>query len=68
MQTDPARCVVIEDSAPGVAAGRAAGMRVVGFTGASHCVPTLSDQLREAGAQEIARDAEALLDLLVPSP
>jgi HAD superfamily hydrolase (TIGR01509 family) len=68
MQTDPARCVVIEDSTPGVAAGRAAGMRVVGFTGASHCVPTLSDQLREAGAQEIARDAEALLDLLVPSP
>jgi HAD superfamily hydrolase (TIGR01509 family) len=68
MRTDPARCVVIEDSTPGVAAGRAAGMRVVGFTGASHCVPTLSDQLRDAGAQEIARDAEALLDVLVPSP
>ncbi|MFL6243310.1 MAG: HAD family hydrolase [Acidimicrobiia bacterium] len=68
MQTDPTRCVVIEDSTPGVAAGRAAGMRVVGFTGAGHCVPALSDQLREAGAHEIARDAAALLDVLDQSP
>ena len=68
MQTDPARCVVIEDSTPGVAAGLAAGMWVVGFTGASHCVPTLTDRLLEAGAHEIARDAEALLGALVPSP
>ncbi len=67
MQTDPARCVVIEDSAYGVAAGLAAGMRVVGFTGASHCVPALADQLREAGAHVIAQDAEALLDVLVPA-
>ncbi len=67
MQTDPARCVVIEDSTPGVAAGRAAGMQVVGFTGASHCVPMLSDQLREAGAHTIAPDADALLDVLTRS-
>jgi len=67
MKTDPARCVVIEDSTPGVAAGLAAGMRVVGFTGASHCVPTLADQLREAGAQKIAADAETLLDVLARS-
>jgi HAD superfamily hydrolase (TIGR01509 family) len=64
MQTDPARCVVIEDSTPGVAAGRAAGMHVVGFTGASHCVPMLSDQLRAAGAHMIAPDAEALRGVL----
>ena len=68
MQADPARCVVIEDSTPGVAAGLAAGMRVVGFTGAGHCLPTLSDRLREAGAHTIAPDAAALLDVLVPSP
>jgi HAD superfamily hydrolase (TIGR01509 family) len=64
METDPARCVVIEDSTPGVAAGRAAGMHVVGFTGATHCVPMLSDQLREAGAHVIAPDTEALLGVL----
>ena len=68
MQTDPARCVVIEDSTPGVAAGRAAGMWVIGFTGAGHCVPTLADKLREAGAHTIAADADALLDTLHPSP
>jgi HAD superfamily hydrolase (TIGR01509 family) len=33
MGADPARCTVIEDSAHGVAAGRAAGMRVLAYTG-----------------------------------
>ncbi len=33
MQVDPGRCVVVEDSRYGVAAARAAGMRVVGFAG-----------------------------------
>jgi HAD superfamily hydrolase (TIGR01509 family) len=65
MQADPAGCVVIEDSPHGVAAGVAAGMRVIGFTGASHSRPTLADKLREAGAHKIAPDAEALHDLLV---
>jgi HAD superfamily hydrolase (TIGR01509 family) len=30
---DPARCLVVEDAAPGVDAGRAAGMTVVGLRG-----------------------------------
>ncbi|MTI01166.1 HAD family hydrolase [Roseibium sp. RKSG952] len=33
MKTDPARCVVIEDSVPGVKAARAAGMACFGFAG-----------------------------------
>jgi HAD superfamily hydrolase (TIGR01509 family) len=36
MGADPARCLVIEDSLPGLAAGLAAGMKVWQFTGGSH--------------------------------
>lgn len=44
-------CVVIEDSPPGVAAGKAAGLKVVGVTN------TVADErLREAGADWIAKD------------
>ena len=37
MNADPAACVVVEDAAAGIAAARAAGMRVLGFAGAAHC-------------------------------
>ena len=33
--------------------GRVAGMRVVGFTGASHSYPSHADQLTEAGAETV---------------
>ncbi len=36
MGADPSRCLVIEDSRPGVEAARAAGMEVALFTGGSH--------------------------------
>lgn len=36
MGVDPANCLVVEDSAPGVEAAKRAGMRVFAFTGGSH--------------------------------
>lgn len=45
--------IVIEDSVHGIEAARAAGMRVVGFTGASHTYPAHADRLTEAGAETV---------------
>jgi HAD superfamily hydrolase (TIGR01509 family) len=50
MGVDPSRCVVIEDSLPGVAGARAAGMVAIGFTGGSHCPPGHAARLAEHGA------------------
>lgn len=49
MGVEPARCLVIEDSMPGVAAARTAGMRVWRFTGGSHLKGLAADQLDDGG-------------------
>jgi len=47
------RAVVLEDSTTGVEAARRAGLRVIGFTGASHSWPGHADNLIEAGAETV---------------
>ena len=64
MATPPRHCVVIEDSSRGVQAGVAAGMRVLGFAGGSHCGPEHGARLQAAGADRIFADM-ALLPALI---
>ncbi len=49
----PREAVVLEDSVFGVTAAKAAGARVIGFTGGSHTWQTHADLLTEAGAETI---------------
>ena len=51
----PAECFVIEDSAFGVMGAKAAGMRPIGFVGASHTWLGHSDALMDAGAETVVR-------------
>jgi HAD superfamily hydrolase (TIGR01509 family) len=59
MKVEPGRVVVVEDSVHGIHGARSAGMRVIGFTGASHSYPSHADKLMDAGAETvIARMSE----------
>jgi len=64
MQASPARCIVIEDSVPGISGALAAGMTVLGFHGGSHCRPGYADRLRAAGAIMTFDDMRQLPDLI----
>jgi HAD superfamily hydrolase (TIGR01509 family) len=70
MSADPAACIVIEDSVPGVTAATAAGMTVIGFTGGSHSGAHHAEQLLQAGAGTAIgamTDLPAMLAELLPA-
>ncbi|MFD2263680.1 HAD-IA family hydrolase [Lacibacterium aquatile] len=62
---DPARCIVVEDSAPGTRAGIAAGMRVLAYA-----AETPADELRAVGGEVFfdMADLPRLISAPAPSP
>lgn len=61
----PGDCLVIEDSAPGVLAARAADMRVIGFTGGGHWRHDRAGRsLIGAGAERVFHDFRVFGSLL----
>jgi HAD superfamily hydrolase (TIGR01509 family) len=64
MGTAPSRCLVIEDSVPGITAARAAGMTAFGFSGGSHCRDGHAETLIAAGARIGFDDMRQLSEMI----
>jgi HAD superfamily hydrolase (TIGR01509 family) len=64
MKVAPTRCLVVEDSLPGITAATAAEMTVLGFCGGSHCGPGHAEALRAAGATMTFTDMRELPGLI----
>ena len=67
IKSDPARCLVIEDSVNGVKAALAAGMTAFGFTGGGHADAGLGARLITAGATASFDSHDAITTHLFPS-
>jgi HAD superfamily hydrolase (TIGR01509 family) len=65
MGVRPRDCIVVEDSAAGVAAATAAGMTPIGFVGGSHATSDLCSKLTQAGARTLIADLRALKSTVI---
>ncbi len=60
----PSACLVLEDSANGVKAAKAAGMTAIGFTLGNHCGEDHGDQLLASGADAVISSYTEFADLV----
>jgi beta-phosphoglucomutase-like phosphatase (HAD superfamily) len=65
LQVEPQECIVVEDSAAGIAAASAAGMSPIGFIGGSHAGGGLTRELTAAGARTVIADKRALKGAII---
>jgi HAD superfamily hydrolase (TIGR01509 family) len=71
MRVRPERCIVVEDSAVGVAAAHAAGMEIIGYAGGGHADDAYWLRLVHAGACTVVtrmNQLSALLDAHAGTP
>lgn len=61
----PQDCIVVEDSAAGICAAVAAGMKSIGYVGGSHAALNLGAELKMAGARAVIADMRALKSTVV---
>jgi HAD superfamily hydrolase (TIGR01509 family) len=65
LEVAPEDCIVVEDSAAGVAAANAAGMRPIGFIGRGYTEVRLAGDLLAAGARTVIADLRALKGAII---
>jgi beta-phosphoglucomutase-like phosphatase (HAD superfamily) len=64
LQVEPQECIVVEDSATGIAAA-SAGMSPIGFIGGSHAGGGLTRELIASGARTVIADMRALKGAII---
>jgi len=65
LEVAPADCIVVEDSVPGIAAAKAAGMTAIGFIGSPHAGGRMVPELMAAGAHTVIADMRALASTII---
>jgi HAD superfamily hydrolase (TIGR01509 family) len=65
LEVEPTDCIAVEDSAAGVIAAKAAGMRPIGFVSPSRTEGRLADDLLAAGARAVIADLRALKGAII---